>query len=89
MSIGLSCLKCALAAMVTELSVMPEASFARVLPVQGEIISASRGFSGPRGSASATEQIISRPQSDLTREENSLQSQNLVSVEQARSLMMG
>jgi hypothetical protein len=61
MSRGLSCLRCAFAAIVTAESVMPRESFERVLPVQGAIISASRGTVGPSGSASLTVYMISRP----------------------------
>ena len=41
------------AAMVTGVSLIPEASFARVLPVHGAMMSASRDTLGPMGSASA------------------------------------
>ena len=43
----------ALAAMVTQVSVTPEASLPRVLPVQGAMISRSSSFWGPMGSAPA------------------------------------
>ena len=48
---GLAFLRCAFAARVTQESVTPHASFARVFPVQGAIIKASRSFFGPMGSA--------------------------------------
>ena len=51
---GLSLLKCAFAAIVTAVSVIPFAILARVFPVQGQIISASSGILGPKGSASTT-----------------------------------
>ena len=41
----------ALAAMVTDVSLMPLASRDRVLPVQGAMTSTSRSFLGPMGSA--------------------------------------
>ena len=53
-SIGRSHRRCAFAAMVTAVSVIPFAIFARVLPVQGAIIRYSRGFFGPSGSAAVT-----------------------------------
>ena len=53
---GFEFLRCAFAAMVTAVSVMPWLSFAMVFPVQGAIMSASIGFAGPSGSASAMEQ---------------------------------
>ena len=49
------------AAMVTGVSAMELLSFARVLPVQGAMTSASRSFFGPMGSASAMEQMGSTP----------------------------
>ncbi len=48
---GLPFLKCAFAARVTQVSVMPKASFHKVLPVQGAIIRASKSIFGPIGSA--------------------------------------
>ena len=50
---GRDCRICAFAAIVTGVSVIPDASFASVFPVQGQIISASSGVFGPSGSASA------------------------------------
>ena len=41
---GLPFLRCAFAASVTDVSVTPQVSFARVLPVQGAIMSASSSF---------------------------------------------
>ena len=49
---GRSVLICAFAAMHTGVSVIPLASFANVFPVQGQRISISKGFLGPKGSAS-------------------------------------
>ena len=80
MSRGLSERRCAFAAMVTAVSVIPFASFARVLPVQGAIISASSGFFGPRGSAPVTVWIIPLPQRASTLEISSDALPNLVSV---------
>ena len=86
---GLSVRRCAFAAIVNAESVMPRDSFERLLPVQGEIISASSGRLGPRGSASAIVWMASLPQRDSTRLTNSDASQKRVSVEYARSLKMG
>ena len=61
MTSGLPFLKCALAAMVTAVSVTPFDSFAMVFPVQGAMTSASMGVLGPRGSASAMAQTGARP----------------------------
>lgn len=44
-------LLCALYAIATGVSVIPRASFARLLPVQGAITNKSSNFSGPIGSA--------------------------------------
>ena len=55
---GLPFLICAFAAIVTEESHIPQASFAAVFPVQGAMISASRSFFGPIGSASEIVLII-------------------------------
>ena len=57
--------RCAFAAMVTGVSVMPHASFARVLPVAGAMMSASKGYFGPSGSAPTIERIGSRPQREV------------------------
>ena len=43
--------------MVTEESVTPAASLARVLPVQGQITSTSSSFLGPMGSAPRMESM--------------------------------
>ena len=51
-TVGLSERRCAFAAIVTDVSVIPLAIFAKVLPVQGEIIKASKDILGPKGSAS-------------------------------------
>ena len=48
---GRSFLRCALVAMHIGVSVIPRASFAKVLPVQGAITSASSFIAGPKGSA--------------------------------------
>ena len=48
---GLLFRRCAFAAIVTEESLIPCASFAIVFPVQGAIKSASIGRAGPKGSA--------------------------------------
>ena len=50
---GLSHLRCALAAIVTDVSVIPFAIFAMVFPVQGAIISSDKGDAAPSGSASS------------------------------------
>jgi hypothetical protein len=47
--------------MVTEVSVMPQANFARVLPVQGATTTKSSSSFGPMGSACAMVWMISRP----------------------------
>ena len=52
---GLSERKCAFADIVTVVSVIPLAILAKVLPVQGAIIKASRLIFGPSGSASTIE----------------------------------
>ena len=49
---GLSQRKCAFAAIVTGVSVIPLAILANVFPVQGAITKASNGCAGPNGSAS-------------------------------------
>lgn len=67
---GFEFLRCAFAAMVTAVSVMPWLSFAMVFPVQGAIMSASIGFAGPSGSASAMEQTGFAPHNDSRRDKN-------------------
>ena len=52
-------------------------------------MSASMGFAGPNGSASAMECTGSAPQSDLRREMKSADAPKRVSVAAAVSLMMG
>ena len=86
---GLPFLRCALAAMVTALSVMPWASFARVLPVHGAMSSASSGSAGPSGSASAIVVITPRPHSAARRLIFSAAVPKRVSVSAAVSLIMG
>ena len=81
--------RCALAAIVTLLSVIPRASFARVLPVQGAISSASSGSFGPRGSASAMLVTTGRPASASRRRRCSRAVPKRLSVCAAVSLMMG
>ena len=54
--------RCALAAMVTEVSAMPLANLARVLPVQGAMTSTSSSCLGPMGSASRTDSTAPWPQ---------------------------
>ena len=51
-------LKCAFVASVTDVSLIPLASFPRVLPVHGAITNASSSFFGPIGSASFFVEII-------------------------------
>src|SRR5699024_572399 len=68
---GLSLRRCALAAMVTAVSVMPQASFPMVFPVQGAITSTSSSFFGPMGSASLTLPITVCPVIFSTAEINS------------------
>ena len=53
--------------MVTGVSAMPWESFARVLPVQGAMTSASKSFFGPMGSTAAMVQSGSRPHISLSR----------------------
>ena len=57
MSTGRPLRRWALAAMVTLVSVMPPASFPRVFPVHGAMISRSSSFWGPMGSASLMVEI--------------------------------
>ena len=57
-SIGLPLRRCDFAARVTGVSAIEFASFESVLPVHGEIISRSRSFFGPIGSAEARSAII-------------------------------
>ena len=60
-SSGLFCRRCALALMHTAVSVIPWESFARVFPVQGAMISASKGEVGPNRSATGIVWTISLP----------------------------
>ena len=56
-TVGLSERKCAFVAIVTDVSVIPLAILARVFPVQGATIKASKCILGPNGSASTIECI--------------------------------
>ena len=76
---GRSHLRCALAAIVTAVSVIPFASLASVLPVQGHTIRASKSFFGPIGSASTIEEMIFSPQISSTFAFSSEAFANLVS----------
>ena len=60
--IGLPFRRWLFAAIVTGLSAMEWASFARVFPVQGAITRISNSFFGPMGSAWQMGQMGSRPQ---------------------------
>ena len=55
---GRSFLRCALAAIVTEVSVIPLANLPKVLPVQGAITKTSSNAFGPIGSAFLIVSII-------------------------------
>ena len=81
-------LRCALAAIVTAESVIPCASFARVLPVQGAISSASMGRAGPSGSASAIVVTTGSPVSSMRRRRFVTAVPKRVSVSAAVSLMI-
>ena len=59
MTTGLLFLRCDFTAIVTGVSVIPNASFARVLAVQGATTSMSSSFFGPIGSAASMESIMS------------------------------
>ena len=85
----LSHLRCAFAAIVTAVSVIPVASFANVFPVQGEIINPSRGRCGPSGSASFTVWIIELPVIFSTRLRSSSLSKKRVVVSYVLSLIIG
>ncbi len=76
-------LRCAFAAIVTDVSHIPQASFAAVFPVHGAIISASRSFLGPMGSASEMVLIIFFLQIVSISEMKSVAFPNRVSVEYA------
>ena len=86
---GLPFRRCAFAAMVTAVSVMPDASFAMVLPVHGAITSASMGILGPRGSASAMLQTGILPVSSKSLCLKPSAVPKRLSVPDAVSLMMG
>ena len=79
----------ALAAMVTAVSVMPEASFPRVFPVQGAMTSTSSSFRGPMGSASWTEDMGLCPVSLSTVERKASAVPKRVSVVRQASETMG
>ena len=82
--------RCALAAIVTALSVMPCASFASVLPVQGAISRASSPSAGPSGSASAIVVTTRRPPlSSMRRRMCAAAVPKRLSVSAALSLMIG
>ena len=81
--------RCALAAMVTAVSVMPWLSFAIVLPVHGAMTSASMGFDGPRGSASIMLSTGSLPVISRSRALKSAALPKRVSAFAAVSLIMG
>ena len=81
--------RCALAASVTVVSVMPFAIFPRVFPVVGAIISKSSSFLGPIGSASGRVLIISFPVISVISSAKSLAEPNRVSVVNAVSDIMG
>ena len=83
MTSGFEFLRCAFAAMVTAVSVIPWFIFAMVFPVQGAIMSASIGFAGPRGSASAIECTGCAPHSELRRDIKSADVPKRVSVARA------
>ena len=61
-STGLALRRCDLTAIVTGVSVMPQASFASVFPVHGATISRSNIFFGPIGSACGMVLITPLPQ---------------------------
>jgi len=61
MTTGFALRMCALTAIVTEESVIPFASFARVFPVQGATARMSNIDFGPIGSASGTDLMIFLP----------------------------
>ena len=86
---GLPLRKCAFAARVTQVSVMPQASFERVLPVHGAIISASRSFFGPMGSALGIVWIMSFPVISLKHERQYAASPKRVSKVYEFSDIMG
>ena len=76
-------------AMVTAVSVMPQAILARVLPVQGAMTKASRGEAGPSGSAMAIVWMTGREQMAQIRSIRRAEVPNRVSVEYTHSLTIG
>lgn len=75
--------------MQTAVSVIPFAIFASVLPVQGLMMSASRGSAGPSGSAPTMVCTISLPVRVRTRSRRSAAVPKRVSVDQTVSLTIG
>ena len=69
-----------LAAMVTAVSVIPQASLERVFPVQGQITKASTSLLGPHGSTWGMVWAASLPHSPSTRATQSLARPKRVSV---------
>ena len=88
-STGLPMRKWLLQAIVTEVSVMALANFARVLPVHGATTMISHIFFGPMGSASTMDLIIFRPQISSISQTISLARPKRVSVLQAFSDIIG
>ena len=88
-STGLSTLRCDFAAIVTEVSVTPRLSFARVLPVQGAITSKSHIFFGPIGSVSTAVVSTLFPVISFARLTISLALPKRVSVDEALPDMIG
>ena len=89
MSTGRPLRKWALAAMVTLVSVIPLASFPRVFPVQGAIISRSSSFWGPMGSASLMVEMTRWSQMRIISRIRSWASPNRVSAAAVYSDTMG
>ena len=78
-----------IAAIVTGPSVMPWASLARVLPVQGAMTRTSARFCGPNGSASTMVRMAGRPAARSTRAMRSSASPKRVSYRAVFSERMG
>ena len=89
MRTGRSLRRWALAAMVTLESVTPAASLPSVLPVQGQMMSKSRSFFGPMGSASRRLEMTRRSQMRSISRIRSWAVPNRVSVPAAASETMG
>ena len=79
----------ALAAMVTAVSLRPPASRARVLPVQGAMISTSNSFLGPMGSALGMVSMTRLSQMRSMSRRNSWAGPNRLSVPALFSETMG